>query len=220
MLCFKKVFFLLFAFVTSGVALAQFSTIGKLEDLAPVNKPEKGCVKDEKEPSRKVCANIKASSYVKQNFYTDVGLELDAAGVQCNWNLPITAGASGKDHGIVCESSDPKHKILIGWKKIDFGYGILQGQIATNEYDRLGKKKMSEGYYPTRCLEAQYHEKILGGKTSAKCTVDMVDGSQNNFIVTYFQPNNVKARIFFIAVVGLNSSVKYDDLEGYVLMLK
>jgi hypothetical protein len=170
------------------------------------------CERAPNEDARKVCTDKSALVYLKENFQIQMKPE-KAESITCNWDAPITKGASNKVQGIVCENSNPSHKTLIGWVNVNEKYVTTLRWIGNNQlaYRKAGGHDIKGNQTCDERLDLV--PSIKNAVAAASCEMILPSGEKLHSVVVFIQPSNVKARRFFVTVMNVSTSTSPEAVE-------
>ena len=173
------------------------------------------CTKDQQEPSRKVCSDKSAQTYLKENFYQTVKATHELAEAECNWALPITAGAALNTNkfGVTCESKNLVNKLVAGWAAADKKYMEVMKGLGDSQL--LWRGKMETGNLS--CVESQEYKKVPNGVFGMRCVMTVASGDKLFSSIIFTQPSNVKHRRFFIGVLNVSQVSTPQDVEDFLV---
>jgi hypothetical protein len=171
-------------------------------------------VKDEKEPSRKVCTDKGARNYLKENFSVDFRASEMLSGVVCDWEAPITKGVQRSGFGIVCQNQNPRNKIVVGWTSADqTNLETLRkiGNYQLDIYSALNKTKPLSGQQ--FCANQPELMSVRSAVAAGQCEMVLPSGEKLYSAVVFIQPSNVKHRRFFVVVMDVTKPTSPDEVR-------
>jgi hypothetical protein len=177
-------------------------------------------VKDEKEPSRKVCTDKGARNYLKENFSVDFRASEMLSGVVCDWEAPITKGVQRSGFGIVCQNQNPRNKIVVGWTSADqTNLETLRkiGNYQLDIYSALNKTKPLSGQQ--FCANQPELMSVRSAVAAGQCEMVLPSGEKLYSAVVFIQPSNVKHRRFFVVVMDVTKPTSPDEVRKELLLL-